>query len=89
MGLKPVLLNHYEKQVGTAGESQKRFMGQQGMALLITIDFSAISAASSTAALVCDQHAKNERFLGPEAAVIGPATLSSSLDTTAQNPENP
>ena len=89
MGLIPVLLNHHERQTRTPCESHKRLMAQHGMALLLTIEFSVISAASRAAVLVCDQHAKNERFMAPKAAALGPGSLSNSLDTTSQNPENP
>ena len=81
MGLKPVLLNHRERQTRTPCESHKRLMVQHGMALLLTMDFSVISAASRAAVLVCDQHAKNERFMAPKAAALGPGGLSNSLDT--------
>ena len=64
-------------------------MGLHGMVLLLTIDFSVISAASSAAQHHCNSHAKNDHFLGPEAAAIGPGGLSNSLDTTGENPENP
>lgn len=87
MGLMPVLLNHHERQTRTLCESHKRLMAQYGMALLLTIEFSVISAASSAAVLVCDQHAKNERFMAPKDAALGPGGLSNSLDTAGQNPK--
>ena len=89
MGLMPVLLNHHERQARTLFESHTRLIAQHGMALLLTIEFSVISAASSSAVLVCHQHAKNKRCMAPKAAALGPGGLSSGLDTIDQNPENP
>ena len=89
MGLMPVLLNHHERQTRTPHESHKRLMAQHGMALLLTIEFSVISAASSAQNLFVINMQINDYFMGAEAAAIGPATLSSSLDTIDQNPENP
>ena len=54
-------------------------MGLHGMVLLLTIDFSVISAANSAVHHHCDPHAKNDHFMGPEAAAIGPGGLVQQL----------
>ena len=64
-------------------------MGPLRMTLLLTIDFSVISAASRGEQLTFDQHAKTERFMGAEVPPIGPVGLSNGLDTVGQNHENP